>query len=498
MKAGVIPYNKKNDLVPIGSTDKKPRPAWPTYVEDNVIADDLQLVRTQDVPLNKRNFIYRPCLPNPLFVELGYACTDYPFSNIAGFNINDRANKICLPPERNDIVAVAPGLGWRTARTDVCIKEGLTYWEVRVIAGGIPESLPDADSGAAARQLLDRTPHLRLGVSRREANLEAPVGYDSYGYGIRDYALESVHEGRLKHVLDHETSTLRPGDTLGFLLVLPSLEEQISQAREYTQRKLDALAHHSASSSNTTQNSYNENDAPRKKQRLFGQLDFQRALLEQIDYGDVVRDNIAIRYKNQLFFESTDYVRTTRPEYYSMDKRAQHEFYQLKESALHIFVNGEHRGAAFSGLQPFLPPFSELQYNEKLYYNYWRLGPEIPREQADAHVSATSSTISGSAVGGLSSHTNVVSKGHLLRNKFANNSRLGYYPTVSCFNGGSAQILTRENDLLYLRKAREFSKSLVRDTNILTLEDLMSNQIADEVVWDIIDEVTEEAAAGRL
>lgn len=102
--------------------------------------------------------------------------------------------------------------------------------------------------------------------------------------------------------------------------------------------------------------------------------EFQRALLEDIEYNDVVRDQIAIRYKNQLFFEATDYVKTTKPEYYSSDKRERQDYYQLEDSYLAIFQNGKYLGKAFENLKPFLPPFSELQYNEKFYLGYWQHG----------------------------------------------------------------------------------------------------------------------------
>lgn len=67
-----------------------------------------------------------------------------------------------------------------------------------------------------------------------------------------------------------------------------------------------------------------------------------------------------------------------------------------------------------------------------------------------------------------------------------NNGRLGYYPTISCFNGGTARIITSPSRLQYYDQI----KSTHPDAK--TLETFYQEQIADDIVWDLVDEVEEE------
>lgn len=446
MKIGILPYQSQD--VVYGSSDSLSRPPWPVFQETHELFDGQQkFQKPEDIPLNRRNFVYRPCGANPFFKELGYSCSEYPFAK-PGMNLMDRSDGISLEQGGNDCASVSNSMGWRTSRCDVCIKEGLTYWEVEVVQGGTPLEFDTNDSFQRRKDVINETPHLRLGISKREASLESPVGFDSYGYAVRDTSLESIHEGKVEQLLG--AHSLKTGDRLGFLLQLPSSHTQIDQAKEYTQRRLDALLQ-------STKNTYPDNEQPKKKSRTTNK-NFQIALLQDIDHSNIVRDHIAIRYKNQLFFEATDYVKTTKPEYYSSDKRERQDYYQLQDSFLAVYLNGELLGEAFRDLKPFLPPFSELQYNEKFYFGYWKNGVDDPSHHAK--------------------RTSV-----LLRNKYVNNNKLGYYPTISCFNGGTARIITTKQDCKYFEQLNKPAK---------LLEELFDEQIAEDIVWDIIDEIEEE------
>ncbi|QLQ81048.1 hypothetical protein HG537_0E04030 [Torulaspora globosa] len=476
MKLGIIPYQAE-ELVH-GKDSGNVRPRFPSVQKTHEIEtkdDDVKVfVKPEDIPLNRRNFVYRPCAPNPRFTELGYCCSEYPFKN-AGMNIMDRSDGISLIKDGNDVVSVDESLGWRTSRCDACVKEGEAYWEVEIIRGGLLEPFPDDIPLQKRRDVLNSIPHLRIGISKREASLEAPVGFDSYGYGIRDHTLESIHEGNITQTLP--LKFLKPGDRIGLLLRLPTFEEQNRQADEYRQRRIAALS--SDSSKPTPSNDYwtPEDPGPNKKKtkKGFCNLDFQKALLEDIDNKNVIRDHIAIRYKNQLFFEATDYIKTTKPEYHSSDKREREEYYHLADSHLSVYLNGEPLGRAFQDLKPFLPPFSELQYKEKFFFDYWRHGTASNNDK------------------GLSDSTQ--KKGLLLRNKYVNNNKLGYYPTISCFNGGTARIITQRSELNYFD---EVLKAHPRPKDVRVLETLYQEQIAEDIVWDIVDEVEEEINASLL
>ena len=173
---------------------------------------------------------------------------------------------------------------------------------------------------------MNSSAHVRIGITRREASLEGPVGFDSYGYGVRDFSLESIHDGQLQQILD-KVPMLKNGDRLGFLVKLPSMDEQIKQAEEYTNRRLEAMISHGHLKNKETSVDGSGDYHPGKRQkRGVTNADFQRALLEDIDHTNVIRDHIPIRYKNQLFYEATDYVKTTKPDYYSSDKRERQDY----------------------------------------------------------------------------------------------------------------------------------------------------------------------------
>ncbi|XDT02995.1 Hypothetical protein J6897_00801 [Nakaseomyces glabratus] len=238
MKPEIIPYQPEVDLVLDDSVGER-RPHLPVYQETHEV-NGVQFWKTEDIPLSRRNFIYRPCLPNPLFTELGYCTTEYPFDT-SGVNIQDRSYGMSVLRGENSVVSVRAKDGWRTARSDVCIKEGDVYWEVEVLnvgngsgsssgsgtGSGSSSNVDvdvDVDKGSVQqrRQFLNSSAHVRVGISRREASLEGPVGFDSYGYGLRDFSLESIHDGQLEQVLAR--APLKNGDRLGFLVSLPSVE----------------------------------------------------------------------------------------------------------------------------------------------------------------------------------------------------------------------------------------------------------------------------------
>lgn len=463
MKIGTIPY-QETDIVRGDAADHE-RPRFPAMQKTHEIEADgygtIEFMKPEDIPLNRRNFVYRPCAANPHFTELGYCCTEYPFKS-AGMDVMDRSDGMSLVRGNNDTVSVGESLGWRTSRCGVAVKEGEAYWEVEVIRGGLPEPFGDGDSSQRRKDVLNTIPHLRIGICKREASLEAPVGCDSYGYAIRDHSLESIHEGDIGQTL--AAGSIKPGDRLGFLLKLPSFEEQKQQAQEYTSHRLEALTNHGNGTSSSSE-LYDHGQNRKRVKKAFSNIEFQKALLEDIDHSNVIRDHIAIRYKNQLFFEATDYIKTTKPEYYSSDKRERQDYYHLSDSYLAVFLNGKPLGRAVEDLKPFLPPFSELQYREKFFFDYWR---------------------HGDAPGGDHQNSGAHNKGQLLRNKYVNNGRLGYYPTISCFNGGTAKIVTSRSDLKY------YDQVALTNPSVKTLETLYQEQVADDIVWDLVDEVEEE------
>lgn len=86
-------------------------------------------------------------------------------------------------------------------------------------------------------------------------------------------------------------------------------------------------------------------------------------------------------------------------------------------------------------------------------------------------------------------------KGMILRNKYVNNNKLGYYPTISCFNGGTARIITEANQLEYLDQIKS-EYCVGKEPQVNTLDTLYKEQVAEDIVWDIIDEL-EQATSQR-
>ena len=66
----------------------------------------------------------------------------------------------------NDLKSITTTQGWRSSRTNVCIREGSYYFEFKILNS-------------------NEKSHVRIGVGRKEASLEAPVGFDGYSYGLR-------------------------------------------------------------------------------------------------------------------------------------------------------------------------------------------------------------------------------------------------------------------------------------------------------------------------
>lgn len=60
----------------------------------------------------------------------------------------------------------------------------------------------------------------RIGWGQEYANLQAPLGYDKFGYSWRSRKGTKFHESHGKHY----TSGYSEGDILGFLIILPEVE----------------------------------------------------------------------------------------------------------------------------------------------------------------------------------------------------------------------------------------------------------------------------------
>lgn len=354
----------------------------------NAGAGEQQLYFTDDHPQNRRGFKYAYCAATPgLYPALQYTSAELaPFH--ASLSLFDRAPTTALSLQNR--LAVSTAKGFVSARADVCMRTGHWYYEVRV---------DRANDGTGA--------HVRVGLSRREASLDAPVGFDGYGYGLRDVGGQKVHLSRPAAFMnEHITS----GDVLGFHVYLPP--------------------------------------APKLPQ------------------DGVWRDRIAIKYKGQLYFETLEYQPTKEMEDLIVPlpeesgkakKKAPVVIAELPGSFVRVYKNGEYMGEAFRDLSSFWPPHSK-------------------QHQLSSRAAA------GAAAAAVS----------------PDDGMLGYFPTASVFRGGMATfnfgpdfacLPADIGERLARRSGAEGTAAVPEGGPIRPLCDRYEEQIAEDVVQDIIDEV---------
>lgn len=268
--------------------------------------------------------------------------------------------------------------GYRSARLNVPIREGSWYVEIKVEQGG-GEKLPDSTTSEGS--------HVRLGWSRRESMLNCPVGADGYSYGFMD---KNGH----KVTLSRPRPYARPfgsGDVIGMYISLP----------------------------------------PRRKPKPN----------DPYDPAIIKRERIAIEFKGQEYWESVEYPQSKEmmalmeatnsknkdssslpssnkksatvknvPERGRGKKPAPQQaplqpLPTLRGSHVAFFINGEPQGIAFQDLYDYLQ---------------LRKGPTGRSKDRTRR----------RAREGLAEHTD---------NPF-DDGWLGYYPTISLFNGARVRI----------------------------------------------------------
>lgn len=273
--------------------------------------------------------------------------------------------------------------GWRVGRANVVAREGTFYYEVKILKGVPQESNTPASNvnpsdrgGSGAGPV----PHVRVGWARREAPLDTPVGFDGYSYGLTDTRLEPMHKSRACKFFDKgddnpvnsaatkKTSknsksaiakarqaaaaatffaedSAREGDVIGLSITLPSL----TLHRKVAVGTYNPLADVGAGE-NTT-----------------GYDDFEQA-------PNIVRDRFPVPYKGGMYFESIQYAASRGMDSYGdrgpfakETPSPNHDDPTLRllpKSNIKVWKNGKRIGTAFKDLMAFLPPCSQPA-NEK-------------------------------------------------------------------------------------------------------------------------------------
>lgn len=149
------------------------------HVAPNAIASSSRLYQPTNTPLDRNSWRYTfagPCtshLPTSVYRSIPSQpdCIRWDWSDRSAFTKLSREADL-----------VASEKGWRSIRSNVPVREGSWYVEMHVLP---PNDGEDGQQHASASSGKDG-PHVRLGWARREAPLNAPVGFDGYSYALRD------------------------------------------------------------------------------------------------------------------------------------------------------------------------------------------------------------------------------------------------------------------------------------------------------------------------
>lgn len=440
-----------------------------------------QLYKPIDLAENKRGYRYSRAIADPLFPHKQYYRATSPPPHYARLSFEDADKWMHFT---TNALITTNEKGWRMVRSNVCAREGTLYYEIKIHRGVPPEG-PDATAQGPQ-------PHVRFGWARREAPLDAPVGFDGYSYGVTDIRFEPMHRSRpgkffqskkaktkgakagaaaaLTIALAPEDQDVKEGDVIGMEIQLPSLNLHQKVVSGVYNPAVDAG---------------DGFDEP------------AHTIDPGADTLDVIRDRIPVPYKGNSYFEVLDHVaskpmeayadRTTNlssllPNQMSMSNskdiikappNPNHEqpaLRTLPHSAIRVYKNGRLIGTAFENLLAFLPP-----------------------------ASAPSKTMGA-------------------REGF-DDGLVGYFPAVSCFWGGMAEVnfgdgwngfwappphIVKIKDISATPSSVNGPDSNMADAGIDASGDKKGwnpgrlcraagerykEQIAEDIVWDIVDEV---------
>lgn len=365
---------------------------------------------------NKKNFRYTHCIADPLFPSIIYYRGTEPEPLGPRLSFEDAANHVFFDKSARQVTTEK---GFRMAKANMAVREGRWYWECKITQG--IKQPKDGESKPEGGK------HVRVGWARREASLDAPVGFDAYSYGIRDVAGEKVFMSRPKDFFPAGEG-IREGDVVGLEIQLPS---------EHLHRKIMS-GHYNPAVDQSDDEPPPTAEAP-----------------------NIVRDRCPLRFKANTYFEKFEYHTTKELEDLmnpalsssgspSEDPNPNHPTPSLRtlpNSYIKIYKNGTLMGTAFENLLGFLPPASK------------------PMPQPGSR-------------GGY------------------DDGMLGYYPAVSIFRGGAAEV-NFGPDFWYPPPGYDTTNGEVdmirgpddRVAKVRALSERYRDQIAEDIVYDIIDEV---------
>ncbi|CUM54471.1 uncharacterized protein AC631_04086 [Debaryomyces fabryi] len=388
--------------------------------------------QSDDHPFNKRGFKYKPCKPNPLFPSNLYSTTDLP-PFIVRPSYFDRSQGIIF---NSDLSSVSTLQGWRSVRSNIGVREGKHYIEFNII---------NANTSA------DKS-HVRIGFARKEASLEAPVGFDGYGYGLRDLNGQKITLSRpmefMKNCKEIGVAGFKSGDVIGMLIELPSLEEHKKAIDDFINQKLKEKG---------TQSYDSHPGKKKRKTKKNNEADNDDEKFTK--YNNISRDQIPIKYKNALYYEQYEYTTTKKMDHLlnpvtvfgekailenAGNSREATNLQTIPNSKITVFKNGIEIGVMFENLYSFLPTYLE---------------------DAELNVSYNTRQLQNTGY------------------KNTDDGSLGYYPMLSVF----------QNGVVGINPGPDFKFPIAGlDNDVRPMSERYNEIIIDEWYWDLIDEVEAE------
>ncbi len=386
--------------------------------------------------------------------------------------------------------------GFRMARANVAVRQGRWYWECKITRGTVKSEIDGK---------VESHGHVRMGFARREASLDAPVGFDAYSYGIRDVQGQKVHMSRPKDFFP-PGEDIKEGDVIGLEIQLPS---------EHLHRKVVSGHYNPAVD-------------------LVDDDDDESLTAEA---ANVVRDRIPIRFKAHIYFEKIDYHTTKELEDLmnpspvgasgSAGSSAAEQppnpnhpvpaMRTLPGSCIRVYRNGVLMGTPFEDLLAFLPPASRPQAQVGAregmddgmlgYYpaisvfrggaaevnfgpDFWCPPPEFTADATAAPTGSTSSTPAVSNVAAITTTTTAMAVDPPDSAAAEDGSdvdgdvdMIGVAP-VAVTTADAATVTTTAGE-----KEGEREEQKPRPDQLRAVAERYDEQIVEDVVADIIDEV---------
>lgn len=344
----------------------------------------------QNSVYNKKQYYYTHCIADPKFPSSFYYRQTEPEPFGPHMSFEDAATHLFFD---RSACHITTDKGWRMSRANIAIRQGRWYWECKITQGILKDPPPPgADQQSEQQPPPESHGHVRVGFARREAAIDAPAGFDAYSYGIRDKQGQKVYMSRPKDFFP-PGEDVREGDVIGLEIGLPS---------EHLHRKV--VAGHFNPAVDGLEDEQNQAADP-------------VAAVGTTEAPNIVRDRLPIRFKAHIYFETPDYH--TTPELEDLMNPS-------PMSASGAGGGGGHNSSSSEGPNPN-HPIPCLRTLPNSYIKVYKNGVDM-----------------GVAFTNLLAFLPLASKPATAKQPDAreglDDGMLGYYPAVSVFRGGAAQV----------------------------------------------------------